>query len=198
MADNRMNPKVDEFMSKAAKWREEMEQLRAIALDCGLTEEFKWGKPCYTHNDKNIVIIQPFKGYCALLFIKGALLKDASGILVKQTENVQAGRQARFTDAGEIAGMEAVLKAYIDEAVEAEKAGLEIDFKKSTESDIPEELRNKFEENPALKTAFYALTPGRQKAYILYFSQPKQSATRESRIEKYTQQILSGKGMNDQ
>ncbi|MBU8788091.1 MULTISPECIES: YdeI/OmpD-associated family protein [Bacillus] len=197
MTNSGMNPKVDEFLSKAAKWKEEYEKLRNIVLDCGLTEEFKWMHPCYTFNNKNIVLIHGFKEYCALLFHKGALLKDPNGILIQQTENVQAARQIRFTNVQEIAEMETILKAYINEAIEVEKAGLEVDFKKDAEFTIPEELQHKFDEIPALKTAFEALTPGRQRAYILYFSQAKQSKTRVSRIEKYVQKILEGKGLND-
>ena len=194
---NERNPKVDEFIIKEKKWRKEFEKLRMIVLDCGLSEEFKWGKPCYMLQDKNIVLIHGFKEYCALLFFKGALMHDPQGILVRQTENVQAGRQIRFTGIQEIAGMEAILKAYVDEGVKVEKAGLEVEFKKNTEFMIPEELQNKFNELPSLKSAFEALTPGRQRAYLLYFSQPKQSRTRQSRIEKYMQQILDGKGLND-
>ncbi|WP_201319042.1 YdeI family protein [Paenibacillus sp. EPM92] len=197
MTKSRMNPKVDEFLSKAKKWKEEYEKLRNIVLDCELTEEFKWMHPCYTFQNKNIVLIHGFKEYCALLFHKGALLKDAHGILIQQTENVQAARQIRFTNVREIVAMETILKAYIYEAIEVEKAGLEVNFKKNTEFIIPEEFQNKFDEIPALKTAFEALTPGRQRAYILYFSEPKQSKTRESRVEKCMQQILNGKGLND-
>ncbi|UOY90897.1 YdeI/OmpD-associated family protein [Bacillus glycinifermentans] len=197
MTNSRMNPKVDEFLSQAAKWKEEYEKLRNIVLDCELTEEFKWMHPCYTFNHKNIVLIHGFKEYCALLFHKGALLKDPHGILIQQTENVQAARQIRFTNVQEIAEMETILKAYINEAIEVEKAGLEVDFKKDTEFTIPEELQHKFDEIPALKTAFESLTPGRQRAYILYFSQAKQSKTRESRVEKYVQKILDGKGLKD-
>jgi uncharacterized protein YdeI (YjbR/CyaY-like superfamily) len=197
MTNSRMNPKVDEFLSKAKKWQEEFEKLRMIILDCGLTEELKWGKPCYTFQEGNIVLIHGFKEYCALLFIKGALLKDANGILIKQTENVQAGRQIRFTNVREIVEMETILKDYIYEAIEVEKAGLEVNFKKNTEYIIPEEFQNKLDEIPALKTAFEALTPGRQRGYIFYFSQPKQSKTRESRVEKSMQQILDGKGLDD-
>ena len=192
-----MSPKVDEFISKAQKWQEGFEKLRMIILDCQLTEELKWGVPCYTFQGANIVLIHGFKEYCAILFVKGSLLKDANGILIQQTENVQAGRQIRFTNVQEIVEKEAILKTYIYEAIEVEKAGLEVNFKKSTEFIIPEELQNKFDEIPALKTAFEALTPGRQRAYILYFSEPKQSKTRESRVEKCMQQILSGKGLND-
>jgi uncharacterized protein YdeI (YjbR/CyaY-like superfamily) len=192
-----MNPKVDEYLSKAKKWQEEFEKLRMIVLDCQLTEELKWGVPCYTFQKGNIVLIHGFKDYCVLLFFKGALLNDANGILIKQTENVQAGRQIRFTSVREIVEMETILKNYIYEAIEVEKAGLEVNFKKNTEFIILEEIQNKFNEIPALKTAFEALTPGRQRAYILYFSEPKQSKTRESRVEKCIQQILNGKGLND-
>ncbi|PUA39383.1 hypothetical protein C8Z91_08095 [Paenibacillus elgii] len=198
MSTSKTNPKVDEFLNKAKTWKEEYEKLRNIVLDCELTEEFKWMHPCYTFENKNIVLIHGFKEYCALLFQKGVLLKDTHGILIQQTENVQAARQIRFTNVQEIVEMEGILKAYIQEAIEVEKAGLEVNFKKTTEFIIPEELQNKFNEFPALKTAFEALTPGRQKAYILYFSEPKQSKTRESRVEKYMQQILNGKGLNDE
>jgi len=194
---NGMNPKVDVFLSKAKQWQEEFEKLRMIVLDCGLTEELKWGVPCYTFEKRNIVLIHGFKEYCALLFVKGALLNDAKGILVTQTENTQAARQIRFTNVREIVEMEPVLKAYVYEAIEVEKAGLKVNFKKTTEFTIPEEFQNKLDEIPALKTAFGALTPGRQRAYILYFSAPKQSKTRESRVEKCMQQILNGKGLND-
>lgn len=197
MSNNRTNPKVDEFLNKATKWKEEYEKLRNICLDFELTEEFKWKHPCYTFNSKNIVLIHGFKEYCALLFHKGALIKDDHGILIQQTENVQAARQIRFTNVQEIVEMETILKAYIHEAIEVEKAGLEVDFKKDTEYKIPEELQSKFDEIPALKAAFEALTPGRQRAYILYFSQAKQSKTRESRIEKYMEKILNGKGLKD-
>jgi uncharacterized protein YdeI (YjbR/CyaY-like superfamily) len=193
-----MNPKVDSYLSRAKKWQEEMEQLRMIILDCGLTEELKWGVPCYTFEKRNIVLIHGFKEYCALLFIKGALLNDAKGILITQTENVQAARQVRFTNVREIVALEPILKAYIYEAIEVEKAGLKVNFKKTTEFRIPEEFQNKLDKVPKLKTAFAALTPGRQRAYILYFSQPKQSKTRESRVEKCMKQILFGKGLNDE
>ncbi|MFW9870707.1 MAG: YdeI family protein [Candidatus Thorarchaeota archaeon] len=192
-----MNPKVDAFLSKAKKWQDEFKKLRKIVLDSGLTEEFKWGKPCYTFQKSNIVLIHGFKEYCALLFFKGALLNDANSILISQTDNTQATRQIRFTNAREIVEMEPILKAYIHDAIEVEKAGLKVDFKKTTEYTIPEEFRSKLDEIPALKTAFDALTPGRQRAYLLYFSAPKQSKTRMSRVEKYTQQILNGKGLND-
>lgn len=197
MINSILNPKVDEYLSKAKNWREEFEKLRKIILDCELTEELKWGVPCYTFQKKNIVLIHGFKEYCALLFIKGALLHDADGTLIQQTENVQAGRQIRFSNVREIAEMETILKTYINEAIEVEKAGLEVNFKKNIEFTIPEEFQNKFDEIPALKTAFEALTPGRQRAYILYFFEPKQSKTRESRVEKCMQKILNGKGLND-
>lgn len=192
-----MNPKVDFYFNKAGKWQEELEQLRTIVLDCGLTEDLKWGVPCYAFQKNNIVLIHAFKDYCALLFFKGALLNDSNGILVQQTENVQAARQIRFSDIGQIVEMKPILKAYIHEAVEVEKAGLEVNFKKTTEFIIPEEFQNKLAEFPALKTAFEALTPGRQRGYLLYFSAAKQSKTRESRVEKYMQQILNGKGLDD-
>jgi len=192
-----MNPKVDFFFRKAKKWQEEFEKLRMIILDCGLTEELKWGVPCYTFEKRNIVLIHGFKEYCALLFFKGALLNDANGILVQQTKNVQAARQIRFTGVREIVKLKPVLKAYIYEAIEVEKAGLKVPFKKTKEFSMPEEFQNKLNENPALKKAFNALTPGRQRAYLLYFSAPKQSKTRESRVEKSMRQILNGKGLND-
>ena len=192
-----MNPKVDFFFDKATKWQKEYEQLRTIILDCGLTEELKWGCPCYTFQKNNIVLIHGFKEYCALLFFKGALLHDAKSVMIQQTENVQAGRQIRFTNVREITKMKTTLKAYVNEAIEVEKAGLKVNFKKTSEYNIPEEFQNKLKKHAALKSAFQALTPGRQRAYIFYFSQPKQSKTRESRIEKYMQQILNGKGLND-
>jgi uncharacterized protein YdeI (YjbR/CyaY-like superfamily) len=193
-----MNPKVDFFFSKAKNWQDEFEELRMIILDCGLTEELKWGQPCYTFQKKNIVLIHGFKEYCAILFFKGALLNDPNGILIQQTENVQAARQVRFTNVRQIVKMEPILKAYIYEAIEVEKAGLEVKYKKTSEFTIPEEFQNKLDKSTALKTAFDALTPGRQRAYIFYFSQPKQSKTRSSRVEKYTRQILNGKGLDDQ
>ena len=193
-----MNPKVDGYLRKAKKWQAELEKLRMIILDCQLTEELKWGKPCYTFQKSNIVIIIPLKEYCALMFCKGALLNDANGILIKPGENTQAGRWIKFTAVREIVEMETILKAYIYEAIEVEKAGLKVNFKKTTEFIIPEEFQNRLDEIPALKTAFDALTPGRQRAYILYFSAPKQSKTRESRVGKCMQQILNGKGLNDQ
>src|SRR5262245_9491160 len=194
---NRMNPKVDGYLKRAKKWREEFEKLRVIILDCGLTEELKWGHPCYAFQKSNIVLIHGFKEYCALLFFKGALLKDPKGILVQQTQNVQAARQIRFTNVQEIVKMEPILKSYIQQAIEVERAGLNVDYKKTSEFKIPEEFQRKLDEHPALKTAFGALTPGRQRAYILYFSAPKQSKTRESRVDKYMPQILNGKGLDD-
>ena len=194
---NEMNPKVDGFLKTAKEWREEFGKLRAVCLGCGLTEELKWGKPCYTFQESNIVLIHGFKDYCALLFFKGALLKDPKGILVQQTENVQAARQIRFINIGQIKEMEPVLKAYIKEAIEADKAGLEVNYKKTSEFVIPEEFQNRLDESPALKKAFDALTPGRQRGYILYFSAAKQPATRKVRVEKCAPQILNGKGLND-
>ena len=194
---NRRNPKVDGYLRKSTKWQKEQEKLRKIVLDCQLAEELKWGTPCYTLQKSNIVLIHAFKEYCALLFFKGALLKDASGILIQQTKNVQAARQIRFTNVREIVEMEPILKAYIHEAIEAEKTGLKVKFKKTSEFTIPEEFQNRLDAIPALKTAFDALTPGRQRAYIFYFSAPKQSKTREARIAKCVQQILNGKGLND-
>jgi uncharacterized protein YdeI (YjbR/CyaY-like superfamily) len=194
---NELNPKVDWYFSKAKQWQEELEKLRTIVLDCRLSEELKWGVPCYTFQKKNIVLIHVFKEYCALLFFKGALLKDAKRILIQQTENVQAARQIRFTNVREIVKMKPVLKAYIKEAIEVEKAGWKVNFKKTSDFKIPEEFQNKLDEMPALKNAFEALTPGRQRAYFFYFSQPKQSKTRKERVEKYVRQILNGKGLED-
>src|SRR5229473_2385061 len=194
---NKMSPKVDVYLCKAKKWQEEFKKLRMIILDCQLTEELKWGVPCYTFEKRNIVLIHGFKEYCALLFVKGALLNDANGILIQQTKNVQAARQIRFTNVREIVQMEPILKDYIHEAIEVEKSGLKVNFRKTSEFKIPEEFQNKLDKIPALKTAFDALTPGRQRGYIFYFSQPKQSKTRESRVEKCMPQILNGKGLND-
>ena len=192
-----MNPEVDFYFDKAEKWQEELGRLRMLVLDCGLTEALKWGVPCYTFGKSNVLLIHAFKEYCALSFFKGALLNDTDGILIQQTENSQAARQIRYTSVQQIAEMEAILKATIDEAIEVEKAGLEVDFKKTTEFTIPEELQNEFDEIPELKTAFESLTPGRQRAYLLYFSAPKQSKTRKARLQKNMQQILNGKGLND-
>ncbi|HXC24901.1 MAG TPA: YdeI family protein [Gemmatimonadaceae bacterium] len=197
MTQSKTNPKVDAYVSRAKKWQEEFQQLRKIVLACQLTEELKWGVPCYTFEKRNIVLIHGFKEYCALLFFKGALLKDAHGLLIQQTENVQAGRQIRFTNVREIGKMAPILKTYIDEAIAVEKAGLTVNFKKTTAFVTPEEFQQKLDTIPALKTAFAALTPGRQRAYLLYFSAPKQSKTRESRVEKCLRQILNGKGLDD-
>jgi len=192
-----MNPKVDFYFKKAKNWQKELERLRKIILGCQLTEELKWGVPCYTFEKRNIVLIHVFKEYCALLFFKGALLKDAEGLLIQQTKNVQAARQIRFAGLREIVEKETILKGYIREAIEVEKAGLKVKFKKTSEFRIPEEFQNRLDEMPALETAFDALTPGRQRAYILYFSAPKQSKTRESRVKKCMPHILNGKGLND-
>ena len=192
-----MNPKVDFFFDKASKWQKEYEKLRTIILDCGLTEELKWGNPCYTFEDNNIILIHGFKEYCAVLFFKGALLSDANKILIQQTENVQSARQVRFTNVKEIVEMEKILKAYIYEAIEVEKAGLKVKLKKTSEFKIPEEFQNKLNKKPALKKAFEALTPGRQRAYISHFSQPKLPKTREARVEKNIPRILDGKGLDD-
>jgi uncharacterized protein YdeI (YjbR/CyaY-like superfamily) len=194
---NPTNPKVDWFFNKAGRWQEEYSKLRSIALGCGLTEELKWGCPCYTFEKKNVVLIHGFKEYCALLLFKGALLKDPEGILVQQTENVQSARQIRFTSARQIIKMKPLLKAYIGEAIQVEKSGLKVNYKKTSDFKIPAEFQNKLAAMPALKTAFRALTPGRQRAYLFYFSQPKQSKTRESRVEKSMQRILNGKGLDD-
>ena len=197
MTNSSTNTTVDFYFDKDQKWQEEIGKLRMIVLGCPLTEELKWGVPCYTFEKSNIVLIHIFKEYCALLFVKGALLHDTHGLLIQQTDNVQAGRQIRLTNVQEIVKMETILKEYINEAIEVEKSGLEVTYKKNTEYIIPEELQTKFDEIPALKTAFEALTPGRQRAYILHFSAPKQSKTRESMVEKSMQQIIDGKGLND-
>jgi uncharacterized protein YdeI (YjbR/CyaY-like superfamily) len=189
--------KVDAFMERSEKWREEFEKLREILLDCQLTEELKWGVPCYTYNDSNIVLMHGFKEYCALLFFKGALMADPEGILVIQTENVQATRQVRFTNVREIVKLTRALKAYVYEAIEIEKAGYKVEYKKTEEFNMPEEFQQLLNKKPALKKAFEALTPGRQRGYLLYFSAAKQSKTRISRIEKYIDHILAGKGLND-
>ncbi|MCM3203194.1 YdeI/OmpD-associated family protein [Paenibacillus illinoisensis] len=197
MLKGERNTKIDPYFNKLKNWKEEFELLREIVLDCGLTEDFKWMHPCYTLDGKNIVLIHGFKEYCALLFHKGALLKDPHGILIQQTENVQAARQLRFTNAQTIQEMQLIIQDYIEEAVQIEKAGLQVELKKHDEYTLPEELANKFVEIPDLKTAFEGLTPGRQRAYIMHFSSPKQSKTRESRVEKYISHILDGKGLND-
>lgn len=191
------NAKIDPFFNKAKQWNEEFKRLRDIVLDCELTEDFKWMHPCYTNDGKNIVLIHGFKEYCALLFHKGALLKDPHGLLVQQTENVQAARQLRFTGLEQIEERQLIIQSYIDEAIAVEKAGLQVEFKKSAAYDVPEELLNKFAEIPDLKIAFEGLTPGRQRGYLLYFSQAKQAKTREARIEKVLPNILDGKGMDD-
>ncbi len=191
------NPKVDEFIKDAEKWQAEFIELRRIVLECGLTEELKWGQPCYMHGKTNLIILGGFKQYVAINFVKGVLLKDVKGILIQQTENVQEARQLRFTSVKEITDLEDVIKAYINEAVEYEKAGVKVVLEKKPEMAVPEELTAKFNENPAFKTAFEALTPGRQRGYIFNFSQPKQAKTREARIEKYVQQIFDGKGIDD-
>jgi uncharacterized protein YdeI (YjbR/CyaY-like superfamily) len=201
-----MNPKVDWFFDKEGKWQKEFEKLRMIILDCGLTEELKWGQPCYTcptgssgraFQNANIVLMHGFKEYCALLFFKGALLNDPNGILIQQTENVQSARQVRFTSVREIVKKERTLKTYIYEAIEVERAGLQVKLKKTKDFKIPEEFQSKLDKMPALKTAFDKLTPGRQRGYIFHFSQPKQSKTRAARVEKYLKQILNGKGLDD-
>ena len=194
---NNANPKVDWFFDKAEKWKKEFEKLRTIILDCGLDEELKWGNACYTFEGRNIVLIHGFKEYCALLFFKGALLNDPEGILIQQTENVQSARQIRFTNLKEIVEQERVIKSYIYESIEVERAGLQVKLKKTSDFKIPEEFQIKLNKNKNLKKAFEALTPGRQRAYIFHFSQPKQSKTREARVEKYIPQILDGKGLND-
>lgn len=193
----KMNPEVDWYFEKAQKWQEELAKLRTVVLDCPLTEALKWGVPCYTFQNSNVVLIHVFKEYCALLFVKGALLKDPMGILVQQTENVQSARQIRFTAVEEIDEMEPILKAYLHEAIAVEQAGLQVDYKKTAEFTMPEEFQEKLEQLPALKAAFEALTPGRQRGYLLYFAQPKQAKTRRSRVEKCMPQILDGKGLND-
>lgn len=192
-----MNPKVDWFFEKDTPWQKEYEKMRTIALDCGLNEELKWGCPCYTYQNTNIVLIHGFKDYCAYLFFKGALLNDPNGILIQQTKNVQSARQIRFANVREVAKLERTLKAYIYEAIEVEKAGLKVKLKKTSDYKIPEEFQVKLNKMPSLKKAFEALTPGRQRAYIFYFSQAKQSKTRETRVEKYLKKILSGKGLED-
>ena len=194
---NKTNPKVDFFFDKAKQWQEEYKELRTIILDCDLTEELKWGVPCYTFEKKNVVLIHGFKEYCAVLFVKGVLLKDVKGVLIQQTENVQSARQIRFTNVREIVKMKSILKAYVKEAIEVEKSGLKVELKKTSDYKIPREFQTKLDEMPALKEAFYALTPGRQRAYIFYFSQPKLSKTREARVEKYIDLILDGIGLND-
>lgn len=197
MTNSKPNPKVDAYLQRADKWQEEFEKLRAIALDCDLTEELKWGKPCYQLDGKNVVLMHGFKDYCAYLFFKGALMKDPNGILIQQTENVQSARQIRFTNSGEIVQLQPVLKVYILEAIEVEKAGLKVEMKKTGEFSMPDEFKARLDNDAALKTAFETLTPGRQRAYLLHFAQPKQAKTREARIDKATPDIFAGKGLND-
>lgn len=192
------NPKVDAFLKEEDQWAKEMTKLRAVALDSGLTEELKWGKPCYSLGEANIVLIHGFKEYCALLFIKGVLLKDPKGILIQQTENVQSARQVRFTRVQDVVELAPTLKAYIREAIEVEKAGLKVAYKKTSEYKVPEEFQSRLDKTPALKKAFEALTPGRQRGYLFYFSGAKQSKTREARVEKCVPQILKGKGLDDE
>jgi uncharacterized protein YdeI (YjbR/CyaY-like superfamily) len=192
-----MNPKVEFYFSKAKKWRDEILKLREIILDCDLSEELKWGVPCYTFEKRNIVLIHVFKEYCAVLFFKGALLKDKKGLLVQQTENVQAARQIRYTNIQQITSKEKILKTYIYEAIAVEEAGLKVPLKKTKEFVIPDEFTEQLDKNTALSRAFHALTPGRQRGYLLYFSSAKQSKTRVARIEKYREQILEGKGLDD-
>jgi len=191
------NPKVDAFIAGEKKWQKEFARLREIVLDCPLVEDFKWRVPCYTVDGGNVVMIHGFKEYCALLFVKGALLRDTDGILIQQTANVQAARQIRFTGLDQIQTLAPIIKKYIMQAIEIEKSGAAIELKKSTDFDLPEELLEKFDRMPELAEAFHGLTPGRQRAYILYFTQPKQGKTRESRVEKYVGHILDGKGLND-
>jgi uncharacterized protein YdeI (YjbR/CyaY-like superfamily) len=197
MTKNKLNPKVDFYFNKVQKWQEEIRKLRSIILETGLTEELKWGCPCYSLGEKNIVLIHVFKEYCAVLFFKGALLKDNERILVQQTRNVQSGRQVRFISMKEIDELKPIVKSYVKEAIKAEKAGLKVKFKKTAEYKIPEEFQIRLDEMPALKTAFASLTPGRQRGYLLYFSAAKQSKTRVQRIEKYIKLILGGKGLDD-
>jgi uncharacterized protein YdeI (YjbR/CyaY-like superfamily) len=192
-----MNPKVDWFFNKADAWHDEYAKLRVIALECGLYEELKWGCPCYTYQHDKIILIHGFKNYCAYLFFKGSLLSDPDGILVQQTRNVQVPRQMRFTSAGEIVRMKAIIKAYIHEAIELAQLGVKPKMKKTSEFEMPEEFQVKLEKSAALKKAFEGLTPGRQRGYLLYFSSAKQSKTREARVEKYSKQILKGKGLDD-
>lgn len=191
------NPKVDFFFEKDGQWSKAYDKLRKIVLSCGLIEELKWGQPCYMDSDSNIVLIHGFKDYCALLFFKGALMGDPEGILIQQTENVQSARQMRFTDAKQITKLAPAIKAYIYEAIEVERAGLKVTLKKVKEYAVAEEFQQVLDKNKKLKTAFEALTPGRQRAYLLHFAAPKQSKTREARIEKATPDILAGKGLND-
>ena len=197
MTEHQLNPAVNAFLGKATSWKDEMAKLREIVLECDLNEEMKWGQPCYTLDGSNVVLIHSFKEYTALLFFKGALMKDPNGILIQQTENVQSARQIRFTSLKEITRSAKILKAYIQEAIAVEKSGQKVEFKETKEYPVPEELQIKFDELPALRDAFYALTPGRQRGYLLHFASPKLSKTRESRVEKCMDQILEGRGLND-
>jgi uncharacterized protein YdeI (YjbR/CyaY-like superfamily) len=192
-----MNPKVDAFLERVQQWPKEMAALRAIALDCGLTEELKWGKPCYAFEGKNVVVIQGFKAYCALLFFKGNLLSDVHGLLVLTGENTVVGRQLRFNSVAEIVAQKAAIKSYIYQAIEVEKAGIKDPVVKKAAPAIPPELKQAFERKPALKKAFETLTPGRQKAYIIFIGQAKQSQTRVTRVDKCAPQILKGLGLNE-
>ena len=193
-----MNRKVDQFLEKSTKWKEEMNLLREIILDMKeLHEDYKWMHPCYTLGGKNVVLIHGFKEYCALLFHKGALLKDPDGILIQQTENVQSARQIRFTDITRIKKQRAVIKRYIREAIEIERSGMKVKLKETAEFPVPKEFQSRLNKNPDLKNSFEALTPGRQRGYLFYFSQAKQSQTREARIDKYISKILNGKGIDD-
>jgi uncharacterized protein YdeI (YjbR/CyaY-like superfamily) len=192
-----MNTSLDWFFNKKTKWQEEYSELRMLALSCGLTEELKWGCPCYTNHKSNIVLIHGFKDYCALLFMQGVLLKDAKKILIQQTVNVQSARQIRFRSIDEILKNKATIRAYIKEAIAIDKAGLKVELKKTTEYEIPEEFQSVLDDMPELNTAFKLLTPGRQRGYLLYFSSAKQSKTREARIEKHVEQILKGKGLGE-
>lgn len=194
---NKLNPAVDAYINRSKKWRDEMAKLRRIVIDSELTEELKWGVPCYALGKVNVVLIHEFKEYCALLFVKGVLLKDSKGILVQQTENTQSARQVRFTNLQEIEKLEPILKKYINEAIQVEKAGLKVDFKKTAEFKMPDEFKQKLDKDPALKAAFNSLTPGRQREYLLYFASAKQAVTRQARVAKHMPRILKGKGLND-
>lgn len=195
--ENGMNPEIDDFMDRQERWQKEFRKLRQIVLACGLAEELKWGQPCYTLGGKNVVIIHGFKDYCALLFIKGALMQDPQGLLIQQTEHVQAGRQIRFTAVAEIEALEATLRAYVQEAIRVETAGLQVEKKKTSDFPVPEEFQSRLDEDPALQSAFEALTPGRQRGYLFHFAQPKQSKTRASRVDKCIPRIFDGLGLDD-
>lgn len=192
-----MNPKIDKYIDRNPEWAEEIKRMRAIILDCGLEETLKWGVPCYTYQEHNVVLIHVFKSYSAILFFKGALLKDSKKLLVQQTANVQAARQLRFTEAKEITKLSATIKAYVHEAIAVEKAGLKVQLKQTREFEMPEEFKRRLDKSARLKKAFEALTPGRQRAYLLHFSSAKQASTREARVQKYLDQILAGKGIDE-